>query len=73
MIVQQAKEVAREWVMEEARKAAGFSGAFFHGSPNWGGFSFDTVAEFVLMGLAGGETASWPPDSRSGRVVLASQ
>jgi hypothetical protein len=35
MIVQQAKEVAREWVREQARKAAGFSGAFFHGSTNW--------------------------------------
>ena len=35
MIVGEAKEVARRWVREEASQAAGFCGAFFHGSTNW--------------------------------------
>jgi hypothetical protein len=35
MIVKQAKEVARQWVIEEASQTAGFGGAYFHGSTNW--------------------------------------
>lgn len=35
MIVNQAKEVARRWVVEEASGAPGFRGAFFHGSTTW--------------------------------------
>ena len=35
MLVNQAKDVARQWVIEEASKAPGFCGAFFHGSTNW--------------------------------------
>jgi hypothetical protein len=35
MIVRHAKDVARQWVIEEASKAPGFYGAFYHGSTNW--------------------------------------
>lgn len=35
MLVKQAKDVARQWVIEEASGMPGFSGAFFHGSINW--------------------------------------
>lgn len=35
MTVEHAKNVARQWVMEEASKAPGFYGAFYHGSINW--------------------------------------
>src|SRR5688572_14371309 len=35
MIVKQAKDVARQWVNEEASKVPGFYGAFFVGSVNW--------------------------------------
>ena len=35
MQVQQAKEIARQWVREEGVKTPGFAGAFFHGSVNW--------------------------------------
>lgn len=35
MIVREAKEVARRWVMEEASGAPGFHGAFYAGSANW--------------------------------------
>ena len=35
MIVKQAKDVARQWVIEEASTAPGFGGAFYHGSTTW--------------------------------------
>ena len=35
MIVSRAKDVARQWVIEEVSKVPGFAGAFFHGSINW--------------------------------------
>ena len=35
MIVKEAKDVARQWVVEEAGKAPGFYGAFYAGSTNW--------------------------------------
>ena len=35
MIVKDAKDVARQWVIEEACKLPGFYGAFHHGSTNW--------------------------------------
>lgn len=35
MLVRQAREVARRWVIEEASGAPGFAGAFSHGSTNW--------------------------------------
>ncbi len=35
MRVTQARDVARRWVIEEASKAPGFAGAFYHGSTNW--------------------------------------
>lgn len=35
MIVKDAKDVARRWVIEEASKVPGFDGAFFAGSTNW--------------------------------------
>ena len=35
MIVKDAKDVAHQWVIEEASKAPGFYGAFYHGSTNW--------------------------------------
>jgi hypothetical protein len=35
MLVKQAKAIARRWVIEEATKIPGFSGAFYHGSSNW--------------------------------------
>lgn len=35
VIVKQAKDVARQWVIEEAGAIPGFRGAFFHGSMNW--------------------------------------
>lgn len=35
MIVKDAKEVARQWVIEEASKAPGFYGALYAGSTNW--------------------------------------
>ena len=35
MTVKHARGVARQWVIEEAGKAPGFCGAFFHGSVNW--------------------------------------
>ena len=35
MLVGRAKEIAREWVIEESSKLPGFRGAFFAGSTNW--------------------------------------
>ena len=35
MIVKHAKDAARQWVIEEARTAPGFCGAFYHGSTTW--------------------------------------
>ena len=35
MMVKDAKNVARQWVIEEACKLPGFYGAFHHGSTNW--------------------------------------
>jgi hypothetical protein len=35
VIVKQAKEVARQWVIAEGSSMPGFAGAFFHGSINW--------------------------------------
>ena len=35
MQVNEAKAAARRWVLAEARKVPGYSGAFFHGSTNW--------------------------------------
>jgi len=35
MLVKQAKDAARQWVIEEASTAPGFCGAFYHGSTNW--------------------------------------
>src|SRR5437764_12289475 len=35
MIVKHAKDVARQWVIEEASRTPGFVGAFYHGSTNW--------------------------------------
>ena len=35
MLVKHAKDVARQWVIEEASKIPGFAGAFYHGSTNW--------------------------------------
>lgn len=35
MIVKHAKDVARQWVIEEASQTPGFHGAFYHGSSNW--------------------------------------
>ncbi len=35
MIVKHAKDVARQWVIEEAGQTPGFCGAFYHGSTNW--------------------------------------
>ena len=35
MVVKDAKDVARQWVIEEASKVPGFYGAFYHGSTNW--------------------------------------
>ena len=35
MIVKHAKDLARQWVVEEASQAPGFYGAFYHGSTNW--------------------------------------
>ena len=35
MKVKQAKEAARQWVLEEGSKTPGFSGAYLHGSANW--------------------------------------
>lgn len=35
MLVKDAKAIARQWVSAEASGAAGFVGAFFHGSSNW--------------------------------------
>ena len=35
MLVNRAREVARQWVVESGRHLPGFRGAFFHGSINW--------------------------------------
>jgi hypothetical protein len=35
VLVKEAKDAARRWVLEEAGGIVGFSGAFFHGSTNW--------------------------------------
>jgi hypothetical protein len=35
MTVKEAKEVARQWVLEEGSKTPGFYGAFYHGSITW--------------------------------------
>lgn len=35
MLVHEAKAIARQWVLAEADKLPGFSGAFYHGSINW--------------------------------------
>ena len=35
MIVKHAKDIARQWVIEEASKVPGFYGAYYAGSVNW--------------------------------------
>lgn len=35
MFVKQTKNIARQWVIEEASRAPGFYGAFYHGSTSW--------------------------------------
>ena len=35
MIVRHAKDIAQQWVIEEASQEPGFRGAFYHGSTNW--------------------------------------
>jgi hypothetical protein len=35
VLVKEAKDAARRWVLEEASGTPGFTGAFFHGSTNW--------------------------------------
>src|SRR5438552_1567412 len=35
MLVKDAKELARQWVIEEAGQIRGFRGAFYHGSTSW--------------------------------------
>ncbi len=35
MLVHEAKAIARDWVMANANRFPGFTGAFFHGSINW--------------------------------------
>ena len=35
MLVKDAKELARQWVIEEACQIRGFRGAFYHGSTSW--------------------------------------
>lgn len=35
MLVKDAKEIARQWIFEEATQLPGFCGAFFAGSTNW--------------------------------------
>jgi hypothetical protein len=35
MIVKDAKEIAREWVVKNTRDMPGYRGAFFHGSTTW--------------------------------------
>ena len=35
MLVKHAKNIAAQWVMEEASKVPGFYGAYFAGSTNW--------------------------------------
>jgi hypothetical protein len=35
MTVKEAREIARQWVMEEGSRIPGFWGAFYHGSTNW--------------------------------------
>ena len=35
MLVQQAKALARQWVIEQASTLTGFHGAYFAGSTNW--------------------------------------
>ena len=35
MLVKHAKAIARQWVLEEARTAPDFYGAFYHGSTTW--------------------------------------
>jgi len=51
MLVKQAKEVARQWVMEEARNIPGFMGAFYHGSTNWlpGDATLPATSDLDLM------------------------
>lgn len=51
MLVKQAKEVARQWVMEEARNLPGFMGAFYHGSSNWlpGDVSLPATSDLDVM------------------------
>lgn len=35
MTIRRAKDIVRQWVMEEASQSPGFQGAFYHGSINW--------------------------------------
>jgi hypothetical protein len=35
MLVKDAKDIARKWVIDEGSKLPGFYGAFYHGSINW--------------------------------------
>lgn len=35
MLIKDAKELARQWVIQEGSQLPGFQGAFFHGSTNW--------------------------------------
>ena len=35
MRIHEAKQIARDWVVEQGARTPGFAGAFFHGSVNW--------------------------------------
>ena len=62
MIVGQARETARRWVVEEVSRIPGFSGAYTAGSTNWlpddtempGPSDLDVVVAVTDQGLAGG-------------------
>lgn len=51
MLVEQAKAVARQWVIEEGATTPGFWGAFSHGSVNWlpGDASLSATSDLDIM------------------------
>lgn len=62
MLVREAKEVARQWVFEEAGRLPSFYGAFFSGSINWLPDSADfSISSDVDIGIV--LAGSNPPDS----------
>lgn len=67
-----AREIAREWVIEEGGKTPGFAGAFLHGSINWlpGTAQLPETSDLDVMMVLAGEAPTQKPGKFRYRGVL---